>query len=473
MKIGILISKGYLMQVLEEYKKIGYFWLPNKPDNKLSGTLIINNGGHIKLELTGFFDDDLYSFQPGTDYPFILGQLEDEGFVSLIDAFCNSGKFGSSGVSTSVITINKMITQVEITQKEDLSFNSFSFQLSNLQEWLGISGITRERLDDFNSFQVNYSCPETLEFDLIDDFKMRIKFRYIYTPNTSSDSQLSIKESVSIELFTQNSKSLDKFMSISHKISRFFFFAYGYPTNLSNVSLKPETYAKNSPDKKHPEIKLYFPSLSFSNDQTSHHYHSMVFNFKSLGGEFDSAINSWLKAYKEIRPTLELYFFTLSGAHKYLSGRFLSLIQGLESFDRRTNSEKTMDDSEFELLKIKLIDTCPEERKGWLETRLMHGNEISLAKRVKNLIKPFTKYFGNNNQRSKLIRSIVDTRNYLTHYDSENKGAEKAELYKLCQKLEVIYQLQFMKVIGFSDEKIEQIIDNNYRLKQQLGLTDI
>lgn len=47
------------MRLLEEYKKSGYFWLPDKPKNKIPGTLTIVDGGHIELETVGLLDDSV------------------------------------------------------------------------------------------------------------------------------------------------------------------------------------------------------------------------------------------------------------------------------------------------------------------------------------------------------------------------------------------------------------------------------
>ena len=39
------------MRIKEEFKKLGYFWLPSAPDEKVPGTLSISDGGNIELEV--------------------------------------------------------------------------------------------------------------------------------------------------------------------------------------------------------------------------------------------------------------------------------------------------------------------------------------------------------------------------------------------------------------------------------------
>jgi hypothetical protein len=85
--------------------------------------------------------------------------------------------------------------------------------------------------------------------------------------------------------------------------------------------------------------------------------------------------------------------------------------------------------------------------------------------------KKYKEYLGTSKERSKLLRKIVDTRNYLTHYSEvlKSKSAEGNELWLLCQKMEVIFQLHFLKVLGFSDEEIRNVVENCYPLKHKIN----
>ncbi|WP_289846767.1 HEPN domain-containing protein [Colwellia sp. E2M01] len=146
------------------------------------------------------------------------------------------------------------------------------------------------------------------------------------------------------------------------------------------------------------------------------------------------------------------------------------MAQGLETYHRRTSDEKLMDSSEFDSLVSTISESCPEEHAKWLSGRLMHGNEINLGKRLKRIIDPFKDKLGSSKDRGKLLRKIVDTRNYLTHYSENLKdnAAGGEELWNLYQKMEVIFQLHFLKVLGFNDEEIESVVENSYPLKQKI-----
>jgi hypothetical protein len=120
-----------------------------------------------------------------------------------------------------------------------------------------------------------------------------------------------------------------------------------------------------------------------------------------------------------------------------------------------------------------LLSSCPEQNREWLAGILEFGNEISLRKRVKRIMKPFQPFLGTRSERKKLIGNVVDTRNYLTHFDKEleQKAARRRDLWVLCMKLEAIYQLHFLKKIGFTDEQIAALTDRSNSLNKKLKLS--
>ena len=112
----------------------------------------------------------------------------------------------------------------------------------------------------------------------------------------------------------------------------------------------------------------------------------------------------------------------------------------------------------------------PEEHRKWLSEKLKYGNELSLRQRLQKIIKPFEKFVGDARQRKKLIGSIVDTRNYLTHYDEslKSRAASGDKLIHLYLKMEAIFQLRILQELGFTQTEIKSVLDKSYRLRKKL-----
>ncbi|WP_376773794.1 HEPN domain-containing protein [Rhizobium mongolense] len=60
----------------------------------------------------------------------------------------------------------------------------------------------------------------------------------------------------------------------------------------------------------------------------------------------------------------------------------------------------------------------------------------------------------------------------MAHYDpkSEDKSADGMPLWVLCEKMEALLQLHFLKTITFSDEQIAAVCDGSQALKDKLAL---
>lgn len=302
--------------------------------------------------------------------------------------------------------------------------------------------------------------------------KLEICFDYTF-PMFHNTSEVKITQRAYLKLKSETLRPLSDFTELAHKITNFMCFAIDATVTLKNVSAtSAEIQREVGKGKFYPvPINIYYPSIPYSENLPNKSWHQMLFTYVVIKSNAQDVFNNWINAYDVLSPALNLYFSTQIGAQKYLDGKFLALAQGLETYHRRTSDEKLMDSCEFDSLVSTIIEKCPDKHVDWLKGRLMHGNEINLGKRIKLIIEPFKSHLGNSNERKKLLRKIVDTRNYLTHYSDDLKDnvAEGKELWNLCQKMEVIFQLHFLKVIGFNEEEINSVIENCYPLKQKLG----
>ncbi|MDO8962581.1 MAG: hypothetical protein Q7V02_10795, partial [Methylophilus sp.] len=222
-------------------------------------------------------------------------------------------------------------------------------------------------------------------------------------------------------------------------------------------------------------VGFYYSSIPFEKKAPEIKRHSMLFRFTEVQNRFNEIINNWLSAYEVILPSLNLYFSTKNGAHKYLDGKFLALAQAIETYHRRTSTETYIPKGEFKLLIKEIKANCPNEHEKWLASRIDMGNEISLRDRLNRIVEPFKCEIGTDEEVKLIIKLIVDTRNYLTHYDPklEKKAASGQNLWHLCEKMEAILQLHLLKELGFASVEISAVLNNIYKFKTKLKNTQI
>ena len=97
-------------------------------------------------------------------------------------------------------------------------------------------------------------------------------------------------------------------------------------------------------------------------------------------------------------------------------------------------------------------------------------NRMNLRNRIEEIIEPFKDIIGTDEERQELITSIMDTRNYWTHYNPEleSKVAKGWNLEVLCSKIEALFQLHFLQLLDFSQGKIRSIAWNCQELRRKL-----
>ncbi|PMY37692.1 MULTISPECIES: ApeA N-terminal domain 1-containing protein [Pseudomonas] len=461
------------MRIGEEHKKSGYFWLAGRPESKIPGTLSIKENGKINLEVVGNFDEDPSQFDENDDMLRIIGHVEKDGLVTIDDCFYTRKNFPFGGISKSELVSNMVLSGGAWDKDEALLFNTFSFSTDCLDEWIGITGIEVENDRENKTTTIRYTPPEQIEFNLHNGMKLQIGFSYT-TPGYPAITEAKITQRANFRLTSEELKDIEDFKAIAYKITNLLSFAIDDVVSLKNVSARSnyllEDYGNGS---KHPaRIAIYYGSAFFKEDTPKKTWHNMLFHFGRIRDDAENIFNNWLNAYDDLSPTLGLYFSTRSGAQKFLEGKFLALAQGLETYHRRTCTKTLMDEKAFSALVEKVLENCPAEHTEWLEGRLMHGNEINLRNRLKSIIEPFKEHLGTSKTRSKLLTKIVDTRNYLTHYSENLKdnSAKGRELWVLCTKMEIILSLHFLKVIGFDNRKVSEVVSENYSLKQKLKL---
>lgn len=464
------------MRVKEEFKKSGYFWLASDPDKKIPGTLVITDGGDIELEVVGLFDESIRGLKKTLnredgELERIVGHIEKHGLVTLDDCFYKNKNISFGGISKSSVKVNIAFLGVAYDAKEPILFNTYQFSVEGIDEWVGLSGIKVENQFEKRTAKITYSPPEEISLKLNNGMKLLITFTWIL-PGFPTTREAKISQKTYFKLVSEKERPLNDFISTAYKITTLLCFAVDKIVCIERVSSALNTIRQNiGKGKTRPvPISIYYASLPYTQFEPKIDLHRMLFRYGQIRDEAERIVNNWFNAYNEIDPALNLYFSTRTGAHKYLNSKFLALVQGLETYHRRTSNEKLMDDNVFSEITESLIKQCPEENREWLSGRLQHGNEVSLGRRIKSIIEPFKALFGTSNERNKLIRSIVDTRNYLTHYDksSESVAVDGRDLWLLCLRMEAIFQLHLLRVLGFTNEEVQSIFDNSSALKQKV-----
>ena len=469
------------MKIKEEIKKTGDFWLPPYP-GKVPGILSISNEKGIELEVARSFEDNvttianLLSSNPDR-LNLILGYIQGYGFVILDGCQSKTDSINlSHGVmqTSRVILVNRVFTGFPQPQNDLPLFNTFKFSVEGIDEWVWIHGINRDYNYQERTTTISSKSPESIPFTLTNGMRLEITFD-MGTTDSHSPWDIGVTQKAYFKLVSEDAQELKQFLSVAHKIIDLLCFTINETVSLDSMSATSERLCQDIGNgiTQMAEINIYDPSVFYySKDQPQIDRNRMLFRFSDIQDGAEEMINKWIESYEQYGHAFNLYFLAQLRPQPSLEARFLTLAQGLEAYHRKNCDDKYMEDDEFKEIVKPLIKQFPKSERNWFAAKLQYANELTLRSRIRGLVEPFEAFIVAESSRQ-LVDSIINTRNHLTHYDPdlELKAAKGEDLYILCLKLELLFELHFLELMGFSQEEIESIADNCPKLQWKRSLS--
>lgn len=462
----------FTMQLSKPIEKPGFFWLPKEPRNRLPGVFRISESGEARLEVFCLSDPIQFLISEDQNPNRIVGIIGNE-LITLDE--CTYGDRSLQGsVLISTIYAKRALIGFNYGKEEKITFSKIEFSVEGLDEWLPIfdlQGKYNSKDASIHDISIHYSPPKEISLNLPDG----IRLKFIFLSNTYHDRiKISINQKAYISLISEKLQPIEYFLELVFKVHNLLRFAIDETVLIDSITGYSNEITQELEEGKNSEvpIEIYYQSPLHSEERPEIHRSDMLFSYQEVADEFEEILTKWLENYDIYEPTFNLYFASVSSGQKYLEWKFLSLAQGIETLHRRSSQEMEMPEEEFRKIKKNVLKVTPNEKQEWLAVRLKYANELSLRKRIKQMIQPFKDLFGNGKERDSFIRKVVDTRNYLTHYDSglETKAASGEDLWRLCMKLEALFQLHFLRLIGMNIESIKSIVNKNATLRDKIGL---
>ncbi|WPJ96356.1 hypothetical protein SH580_01400 [Coraliomargarita algicola] len=454
-------------------KLSGFFWMIDKPGKRIPGILSISDGGDVELEIIGNFDENVSKAFTSQDFnlPRIHGHVEKRSEVTLDNCFYTNKNFSFGGISKSRIHVNLLISGVWFEKDEEVAFESISFSVDGLDQWVATAGFQVSPNFEDKSVSISYKAPQEENFPINDDMMLSLAFAWSI-PGAPLFTEAKVTQSALLKIETKVKQPLRDLISAAYKITNLLSFCIDKTVSISEISAQSKEVVRKYPDGKEIPIamKVVYRSLPFDEEVPKIESHDMLLRFPQIRKRFSAFICAWFQAYELVEPSINLYFSSRTGAHRFLNGRFLAMAQCLETFHRRLSNETMMDPDKYDSLVETILKSCPETNKDWLSGRLSHGNEVSLRKRLKKIIEPFETEFGGKKAVSRLVDLIVNTRNYFTHFspDLEVKAADGNELWTLCMKMEAVFQMHLLKQLGLSDDEVSEVLKANRNLQYKI-----
>lgn len=476
--------------LLEDFELKGLWWLPDHPDHKVPGTLSFENEKRISLELLGGFQNKVTylsgSFQPDI----ILGITVSGEYCTLLGNREAKNQINSPGIDYSTFSSSYLFIGKHYCSVHDIVFSSFQVSFTNLENWLFLKDpfpIEKPENKLKGEWKLTYSNPEVFSAK-IDALNSTVESIHELNQDIRYFKQVTWNSRAYLKITPKKNRDFEWFRRVFLDLCCFLTLVISDTTYVISIKAFGDDIEITREHKSKETIEVFFTQNKPSLKQDIHHF-EMLIPFHRISSKIETVLCLWFSRALELRSVYNLFFGTFYNPGMFLEFHFLSLIQATESYHRATKEGKYLSDKDWKPYRDALIETIPtaldNSHKESLKSRLKYGNEYSLRKRLIELMsvideKSLTAMFPSKDyvvdkdvkEAVKIfINKIIDTRNYLTHYDSELKDSslKEVDLYWAYQRLRLFLTLLLLKEVDIDEETIIASMKENNKISQILS----
>jgi hypothetical protein len=462
--------------MIEKFEYKGVWWLPDNPEKHISGTLMFVPGEGAVLDLMSSFVE-IKSTNSSFEPEIILGTSSNGKSITLHKCVETKRLDSSLGFPTSSFYANIVFIGWHSAKPKELKFKSFFVNYPYFEEWskIGVFSHCLESEEKSKQYEVKYEVPEPVEAK-IDNFKIS----FDHNLNISGDwlREVNLKHTTFIKIEPEDELHFEEYQSILYHLQNFLSLATTRAIYPLSIEATTEQYKRVStfPKSKvrHPHIEIFYNVIGKVDLSKKLTHYDMLFTFEDISGQFETYLQNWFGKAGLLKPVYDLFFGTLYNPSMYLELHFLSLIQAVESYHRRRFGGKYLSDEDYTEVYNTLVNAIPDSVEGdfknSLKSRIQYGNDFSLRTRLKGLFDSgeyqeiLSEFVENKNA---FISKVIATRNYLTHYEGEEKAAIGEELDPLIQKLKILLEICLITELGFSSEELKKLFPRNKRYPRE------
>lgn len=460
-----------------EYK--GLWFLPHNEERKVPGILTFDPVNNLHaLELIGSFCD----ISEHNAEEIILGITYRGDKITLHQCqFSSSTGIPRDGNDrrhifreenqpcTLNFRVKYMLKGIHVSNIENLTFNSIYVSIYNLHEWVGISGISVDSEIPNVEEVITFTKPKPIIVVIDEYLELEIKFHSNFPQYGRAIKEQTLKQYTTLGLHSKKKQTIEDLLYDVKKFQNFLSASTQSQTRIEAAEIYSDRH-RNKYDIR-INIDLYTiisPNLKFDKPKEDWR---MIFTYRDIEDKFQLIIGNWFRNYERFEAPFNLVFGQFYVSEYYLEIMFLNVAQAAESFHSKLkiveDQERTTQDIEFKRKVDIVLSSVPEDLKNWVASKF--SNPLHFDTRIKYLINEFSNDHINKmiGDKDKFIKSIVKTRNYLTHYNSKDKKAACSglELVLLMKRLRLLLIISFLVNSGMDKKLLEKLIkEKNYMM---------
>ena len=445
------------------FERAGIWWLPEDPATTWHGRLYESDDFYL---LTVTVGRDHQVLEPRS-YERIHGQAVDGTLYTLQNCFDRRSSLGGSGLIEKTILCHRVFQGIHIPPTTQKPFRLARLSHPFLKSWLSRTGFSTDLSSETHGFRIEYVRPPQATLELSDGTQVTIAVwaRPAYPAPFDTTTQLAELAEIVVE--PREPQGLRYFDNLLTSLRTLLALATRKVTGWPSMHLEAAFNARTDPSGalRYPQVTVFGKQVFKLTEATPHPFLDMTFTAEDLGDGLQDCLKKWFECQGPLGPVLAL-FSSATAARGFLEERFLAATQALETFHRRTAQGEFMPAEEYDNgILPQMLAAIPSkvvgDHRSALERRLRYGNEYSLRRRLKDLLRlhgsAIELLF---DAKASVADEIVDMRNSLTHLppDVDFETINKDKLFFLTHLCLTLLELLLLGVLGFSQAQILELV---------------
>ena len=317
----------------------------------------------------------------------VLGLSSDGKDITLKDCARTHGnlRFGS-GFATSIFVADTVFVGEHFERPEDVGFERLVVEYLHLEAWAHQSGIQPKLFEETEEpkrrwMEMRHYRPDPFTAVVGNEYEVILSFGAVIKASQRPFTWATFSQPSEIAIEFTEKQPFDRLADVAFRLQHLF--SLGMRRSAYPVAVRGYM---GVPGEAMP-VEVYYRPLGQVDDVERPELHKMLFSRRALPGGFEVAVATWLGRAEKLDPVYRLFLGTVYNPKSYLGQQFLSLVQALEVYHRRMLYKPDLPKEAHEKRVEAILDSAPEEHKGWLERKLKVVSEPSLDQRLHEILK--------------------------------------------------------------------------------------
>jgi hypothetical protein len=438
----------------EPFDQKVFVWLPGSEDRRAVGTLKYEPRAGLGLSV---IDPPWAAERDGESFwPTLHGETLPGAPFTLFDvARRRSGGFWFSEHTQAELVARRLIGAVWLEHEDDLRVTQVVLQSRGLLEWLTASRQDRSGVLEVPTQRHERVVP--LEAT-VDGAKLRFSLsvggkteRFRDVRQTSASVFIEAPEALTLsEWRRQWLQPLQDLLT------------FGNREQTITQSLTLLVPREGGPA---ASAEVFEPAETSARPETVFSFYQRDLLPASVATDFDAFVRSWFALHRRLRGASRFFFGTLNDYDLPVENRLLNLLAFAETYHRELHDEPPFTIEEHEHNTRAMLGALPDESAiSVYQGTLGHANRQIQRERVRWLIERAAETDWRFDELVRpLAKSLIDTRNYLTHWSRKSKWVVEADdLALLVDRFVVVLEANLLLDLGFEAAQVSECLAHGY-----------